>query len=203
MAQVLFAAVDRAKFVSRSDVLFTRQDQEKAKLNEQEFGITATSLQNLVRESDVLILCVRPQQAAKVLRLEMFWGGKMLVSVLGGTRIATLEGCGAKVIRTMPNLCSSVGEGMTVLSYGAHCEQEFKSFVKGFFGAAGEVAVVAESLMDIACGMAGSGPGFIFRLIDAMARSGERRGDGSRSCFENCCASICWGCEDDFTRGKS
>ena len=68
MAQVIFAALERAKVIPRSHVTFFRRDAEKSRLNEQKFGVTATSLETLVSTSDVIFLCVKPQQAADALK---------------------------------------------------------------------------------------------------------------------------------------
>jgi pyrroline-5-carboxylate reductase len=76
----------------------------------------------------------------------------------------------------MPNVASSVAEGMTILSYSPECCSEFQSFANILFGSMGEIAELAESLMDIASVMAGCGPGFVFRLIEAEARLGEKHG---------------------------
>jgi len=181
MAQVIFAALDRAKVIPRSHVSFVRRDAEKSRLNEQKFGITSTTLETLVSQSDVIFLSVRPQQATDaLLQLKGFdLNGKMVISILAGTTLSFFEnklGPAVQVIRVMPNIASEVNQGMTIVTHGAKCSVEFKSFVNILFGSMGQVSVQPESLMDVACGMAGSGPGFVLRLIDAMARVGIKQG---------------------------
>ncbi|MDE3046291.1 MAG: pyrroline-5-carboxylate reductase [Verrucomicrobiota bacterium] len=182
MAQILFQGIDRARIVPRSHISFIRRDAAKMKQNEQKFGITSTSLKTLVQESDLIFLGMRPQQAEEALRqLSLVGGlaGKQFISILAGTKIEALQkhlGPEAQVLRAMPNLASQVGEGMTVLTYGPRCTPDFKSLGNLLFASLGEIAEVPESMMDIACGMAGSGPGFVFRLVDAMARAGEKQG---------------------------
>ena len=181
MAQVLFSAIDRAKIVPRSHVLFMRRDAAKSRQNQQQFGITATSLEHLVKQSDVLFFCVKPQQAAEALdQLTKFpLTGKLVISVLAGTPLSFFEaklGGSVRVIRAMPNIASEVGEGMTILSYGKGCNEEHKSLARRLFGAVGQMSELPESMMDAASSMAGCGPGFVLRLISAMAQVGKKHG---------------------------
>jgi pyrroline-5-carboxylate reductase len=183
LAQVIFTGFDRAKLISRSQVLFLRRDPAKMKENEQTFKITSTSLSNLVDKSDLIFLCMRPQQAEGALEeLKEAGGdlqGKGIVTLLAGKKLDFYQkrlGQGVQIVRAMPNVASSVAEGMTILTYGPKADSAFKSIVNLLFSSLGQVAEMGEELMDMATAMAGSGPGFVFRLIEAMARSGERAG---------------------------
>lgn len=178
MAQILFRSLDHSRLVPRSKILFVRKDPAKAKRSEQEFGITATSIKTAVNESDILLLCVRPQQVNLALDELSQAGasGKRIISILAGVQFAYLEKRipSAFWIRAMPNLPAKVGEGMTALSYGAKQDEPFCGFAKAIFQAMGEVLVLPEEAIDLATGMAGSGPAYVFGLIDAIARLGEK-----------------------------
>lgn len=181
MAQVLFRALDLAKLIPHSQISFLRRDPKKMKENEETFRITSTSLDNLVQTSDLILLCVRPNQAAPLLEDLAHIGtqGKMIVSILAGIQISFFQrylGQDSQILRVMPNLPAAVGEGMTLLSFGPNSSTELRSFAHLLFGCMGKVAELREELMDIGCGMAGSGPGFVFRLIEASARLGEKTG---------------------------
>jgi pyrroline-5-carboxylate reductase len=102
-----------------------------------------------------------------------------ILTVLAGVPIAYYQqflGVEAPLVRVMPNLCSAVGEGMSVLTYGPHVSSDFKSLVRLLFASMGQVLELPEHLTDISCAIAGSGPGFIFRLINAAAKEGEAAG---------------------------
>lgn len=181
MGQVICAALERARLIPRSQIVFHRRDPSKAKQNEQEFKITATSLSHLVESSDLLILCVRPNQLEGVLKeISAFsLSGKMWISIAAGIKISFLQkrlGEKAQIARAMPNIASSVGEGMTLLSFGEAASSEFRSLAGIFFGAFGKTLAIREAQMDIGCALAGSGPAFVLELIEAMARQGEREG---------------------------
>jgi pyrroline-5-carboxylate reductase len=170
LAKVLFGAMDRAKFLPRGDVLFTRRNQDRAREDEMKFGITAAAMGTVISKSDVLLLNVKPQQAHETMLQMGNLKGKKLISVLAGTKIEELKKSGAEVIRAMPNICSAVSEGMTILVHEKGCDRDFVHFTRNLFGAMGEIVTLDESVMDVATAMSGSGPGFVFRLIDAMAR---------------------------------
>ena len=180
MAQILFRALDQCRLIPRSQVLFTRRDRDKIRSCEQEFGITASSLENTVAKSDLLFLCVRPQQIGGILEKlrQIGVGQKLLISIAAGVKSSYiekfLENC--SLIRAMPNLPAAVGAGMTILSYGSQTTVEFRSLTHLLFGAMGEIVELSEHLMDLATGIAGSGPAYVFSLIEAAARLGEKGG---------------------------
>lgn len=206
MAQNLFSAMDKAKLIPHSQILFCRRDPAKSKKNEQEFRITATSMQNLIEKSQIIFICVKPDQVEKILnenKNEL--AGKKIISILAGVQISKFQnilGPNLQIIRAMPNLASSVHEGMTVLSESLNCESEFKNFAHLFFGAVGRVLVLPESLMDISCAMAGSGPGFVFRLIEVMAKTGVKHGMKEAEAFQ-IAAQVFYGASKMIIEGKN
>lgn len=180
MAQVIFQALDFARFVPRSQVLFVQRDSHKIRQNEKKFGITSTSLKTLIEKSDLIILGVRPNQAEIVLKdlgdLQID-ESKMIVSVVAGLKLVFYRKfIKNPILRVMPNVASQVGMGMSVFSFIEGASSEFKSLSKLLFSCMGEVMEVPEGLMDISCGIAGSGPGFVFRLLHSAAQAGEKEG---------------------------
>jgi pyrroline-5-carboxylate reductase len=102
----------------------------------------------------------------------------MVVSLLAGIKLPFYQKylTNNPILRVMPNIAAAVAEGMSVFSYGPKAPIEFRSITNLLFSCMGEVIEVPEEMMDISCGIAGSGPGFVFRLIEAMARAGEKQG---------------------------
>lgn len=180
MAQVICRAIEQAKLIPRSQIHFLRRDPEKMRQNEREFGITSTSLKTLVEKSDLLLLCVRPNQADLVLKeLSQLHPdpSKIVVSMLAGIRLAFYQKyLKNPLLRVMPNIASAVGQGMSLFSYGPDVSIELKSLTQLLFSCMGEVIEIPESQMDIGCAIAGSGPGFVFELIESIARLGEKKG---------------------------
>lgn len=178
LAQVICRAIDAARLIPRSQISFIQRDPDKMRRNEKGFGITSTSLDTLIKKSDLILICVRPNQLDQVLPhlVEKGIHSKMVISTLAGIKMALYQrhfGKDAQILRAMPNIASSVGEGMTVFSYGNHPSLDFKSLANSIFSCMGKVIEVPDALMDISTAVAGSGPGFIFSLIEAFARAGE------------------------------
>lgn len=180
MAKIICRSIDRCKLVPRSQILFVRRDPRKMLEDEKEFGITATSLETLVSRSDIILLCVRPGQAEAILKAlaPSSLADKMLISILAGARFAYFEKFlgSAPLIRAMPNIASEVDEGMTILTPGPHAGPEFRSLANLLFSSMGNTVELPEEHMDIATGIAGSGPAYVFSLIEAFARAGVEAG---------------------------
>lgn len=185
MAQVLCRSWIQSKLVSASRIYFVQKSPEKQAQNAKEWGIQGVSLPVLVRTCDLLFLCVRPSQAPEVvpqLGKELLihsLHSKKIISVLAGVPLSFYQkhlGQKAQLLRVMPNIASAVYQGMSVLSCGQYTDDSFRQLALRFFSCLGQVVEVPESFMDAACAMAGSGPGFVFALIEAMAHFGEKQG---------------------------
>ncbi|MBX7066017.1 MAG: pyrroline-5-carboxylate reductase [Parachlamydiales bacterium] len=178
MAKVIFDALDRAKLIPRSQVSFIQRDPQKMRENEKTYGITSTSMETLVKKSDLIILGVRPAQAKMVLeQLRGLDPSKMFVTVLAGVKMSFYRKyLKNPILRVMPNIASEVGMGMSTFSYSGKPSEDFRSITHLLFSCMGEVIEVPEEMMDISVGISGSGPGFVFRLIEAVAREGEKKG---------------------------
>ena len=180
MASVLFKAINQAKLISRSQIMFTQRDPERSKRNEMKYGITATSLKNLINKSDILFLGVRPNQASVVLKELKKLGSnssKSLVTMIAGLKLESYQPYwGGQLLRTMPNVASEVGEGMTTFSFKKGAETEFMDVSRILFLSMGRVLTIPEELMDMSTAIAGSGPAFVFRMIEVFAKVGKKHG---------------------------
>lgn len=131
---------------------------------------------------DVAILAVKPQvmgQAAPT--LAGFGGGDTLfVSIAAGTPIAAFEalfGPGTPVVRAMPNTPAAIGRGITAIVGNTAATELHLARAETLLAAVGEtVRLDSESQMDAVTGLSGSGPAYVFHLIEAMAAAGEAAG---------------------------
>ena len=161
MAQILCQRIIAARLIPRSQIQFIQRDTVKMRQNEQKYGITSTSLKHLVESSDALFLCVRPGQMPK-LALEMAPFGvasKKILSILSGISISFFQKCWGphvEVVWVMPNVASSIGEGMTTLSFSPDASPEFKSFTERLVAPFGQFLEVPETQMNTATAVAGS-----------------------------------------------
>ncbi|NTV67489.1 MAG: pyrroline-5-carboxylate reductase [Chlorobaculum sp.] len=147
-----------------------------------QYGVEAEeSIESLARDVSIIILSVKPYQVAEVLAelKPALHGQHLIVSVAAGISTGFIESnCpeGARVVRVMPNTPAFVGEGMTALCKGAHATGDDLLIAERIFNAIGKTAIVDESGMDAATAVSGSGPAYMFRIIDALAEGGEACG---------------------------
>ena len=130
---------------------------------------------------EVVILAIKPQQAASVLTtLEQAVGAdKLIISIMAGVRTASIEEAlqsGTRVVRVMPNTPALVGMGATAICAGKNASREDLDRVETIFAQTGLVVRVEEKLMDAVTGLSGSGPAYVFTFIEALSDAGVKNG---------------------------
>lgn len=134
----------------------------------------------VAEKADILFLCIKPQVIHSVLETisSVISAPQVVVSIAAGICIETLEHYlpGVAIVRVMPNTPVSVGEGMAAISLGSKATAETGELISPIFSSSGRAIVVAETAMDAVTGLSGSGPGYAFVLIDALADAGVRVG---------------------------
>jgi len=129
----------------------------------------------------VLILAVKPDQVAGVLAeiKPAFKGTHLLVSIAAGVTLARLEsglGAKARVIRVMPNTPALVGASATGFSLGKNANADDAALALRLFGAVGVAFQVKEPLLDAVTGLSGSGPAYVYLMIEALSDGGVAAG---------------------------
>ena len=135
----------------------------------------------VVERSDVLILAVKPRAFRQVLDelRPLVTAEHLVVSIAAGITIASIvEGLGTKVrvIRVMSNTPALVGKGPSAFALGPRAHSEDEAVVRTFLGSVGHAVCVAESLLDAVTGLSGSGPAFVYLMIEALSDGGVRVG---------------------------
>jgi pyrroline-5-carboxylate reductase len=130
---------------------------------------------------DVVILAVKPQQAAGVLSTlkQAVRPDKLIVSIMAGVRSASIEESlepGTRVVRVMPNTPALVGTGATAICAGRNASKEDLDCVESIFARTGLVVRVDEKQMDAVTGLSGSGPAYVFTFIEALSDAGVKNG---------------------------
>ena len=130
----------------------------------------------------VVLVAVKPQMMAAALPLIVPLGGTgtLFVSVAAGTRIAHFEamlGPGTPVVRAMPNTPAAVGRGIAALFGNGAVTEDLMQLAEALLGAVGQtVRLEREAQMDAVTAVSGSGPAYVFLLIEALAAAGEAEG---------------------------
>jgi pyrroline-5-carboxylate reductase len=128
-----------------------------------------------------MVVAVKPQVAPTALpALTAFVGSAtVVVSIMAGRTLPFLEGVlpGAAIVRTMPNTPAAVGRGITVAVANARVSAEQRALVHVLLSAVGAVEwITDEALMDAVTALSGSGPAYVFLLVEAMAQAGAAAG---------------------------
>lgn len=155
---------------SRRDFLATR------------FGV-GTSGDNAAAaaQAHIIVLSVEPQHLDKVLEeiRAVVGSAKLMVSVAAGypiARIARRLAASTRIVRAMPNTPSIIGEGITALAFDTGPSAEDRAVVLTLFEAVGKVVEVEERLMDAVTGLSGSGPAYVYLMVEALADGGVKMG---------------------------
>jgi pyrroline-5-carboxylate reductase len=155
---------------------------ERLKAIREKYGVKSTSHNvEVVKQSDIIILAVKPQimkqvveEIAKHLDLS-----KLIISIAAGVPLDAIEACARKdlkLIRVMSNICVSVREGVSAIAGGKHALKEDLMMAKTIFDSVGKSLFIEENLLDAVTGLSGSGPAYIFLIIDALADAGVKVG---------------------------
>jgi pyrroline-5-carboxylate reductase len=141
----------------------------------------STDNPSIVRDADIVVLSVKPQNIKEVLTgiVSEVTEDKLVISIAAGVKIQTIQDLlktGVPVIRTMPNTPALVQAGATALAPGKWASQEDLQIAKTIFDAVGLTVIVEEKLLDVVTGLSGSGPAYVFLFINALADGGVKMG---------------------------
>lgn len=165
--------------------MFNRSNGERLELLRTRYGVNTAAEQSdreqMLQSADLIFLAVKPKDAAEALRAlaPLLNGRQTVVSLIAGLSIGTignLLGRHVPVIRTMPNTSATVGLGATGLAFSDGVSAEQRSLAEELFGAVGITAVVDEPQLDAVTAVSGSGPAYIYYMMEAMTAAGEKLG---------------------------
>jgi pyrroline-5-carboxylate reductase len=181
MANALIRGLIRAGTPPERITATVRRPERKAEL-EKAHGIRV-GFDNVAaaREAEVIMLAVKPQALDRLVRqvAPVIDRQKLIISIAAGVPIAAMErhlGEGARIVRSMPNTPCLVGQGATGIAGGEHATAEDVGLATKIFESVGITAVLDEYLIDAVTGLSGSGPAYIFLIIEALSDAGVKVG---------------------------
>ncbi len=159
-------------------------DLDESKINplQTQFSIQiAQDETDLISKVDILIIALKPQVIPDVFAKvgSIVRANQIIISIAAGFPIAVLKKLMNKagtIIRVMPNMPGMIGAGISAFCSEAPLTPETKKTTETILGALGEVLEVNEKLMDTVTGLSGSGPAYMFLIIDALADGGVKMG---------------------------
>ncbi len=183
MGEALVSGLIGSKSSKPSNIICTDVRQDKLREIKANYKVrTTTNNLKAVAEADIVIYSVKPQIMATTLvetasRLDM---SKLVISIAAGVPLAAMEACISKdlrLIRVMPNICAAVKESATAIAAGGHATKDDVRLAMEIFNSIGKSIFLKENyLMDAITGLSGSGPAYIFLIVDALADAGVKMG---------------------------
>ena len=183
MGKALINGLICSKISSKELIICSDPYEDKLNSLKNEFGVMiSVNNANVLNTADIIILAVKPpiipavcEEIKNCARIEE----KLFISVAAGIPSNAIESCigsNAKIVRVMPNVAVSVMEGMSVIAKGKNATGDDVETAKKIFNSVGKSLEIDESLMDSVTGLSGSGPGYIFLIIEALIDAGVRVG---------------------------
>jgi pyrroline-5-carboxylate reductase len=183
MGAALVSGLTGSGSSSPKKIICTDVRESTLKAIEKKYGVqTTTSNLEAVKQSDIVIYAVKPQIMAAVIKetVEKLDMSKLIISIAAGVPMAALESCLNKelrLIRVMPNIAAAVKEAATAVAAGKNASEEDVEIAMSIFDSIGKTVFIKENyLMDAITGLSGSGPAYIFLIVEAMADAGVKVG---------------------------
>jgi pyrroline-5-carboxylate reductase len=182
MGEALISGLVQSRSSTPENIICSDIRKDKLKAVKEAYGVVTTGNNlTVVSTSEIVIYAVKPQIMAAVLRetadsLDMT---KLVISIAAGVPLAAIESClnkDLRLIRVMPNIPASVKEGAAAIAPGKHVLKDDLKIAKAIFDSVGKSAIIEEELMDAITGLSGSGPAYIFLIVDALADAGVKMG---------------------------
>ncbi|TCS92807.1 pyrroline-5-carboxylate reductase [Hazenella coriacea] len=162
--------------------IINRSDQQRLELLSEKFGFDKQrNITEKINEADIILLTVKPKDMNEVM---LEWGqrfrkGQLIISVVAGISTSFIERNIAEqvgVIRVMPNTSCAVGLSATAICRGRWVEECELELVRYIFSLMGSVEIVEEKMMDAVTGLSGSGPAYVYYLIESLEAAGVHAG---------------------------
>jgi pyrroline-5-carboxylate reductase len=182
MGGVLIQGMVSRNIAAAADIIVADIDQARLEELNRIYGVhVTTSGKEAAQKARVVILAVKPQSMGEALDAisGVIAPSKLVISIAAGISIRYIAERlkkGARIIRTMPNTPALVGEGVTALAAGPAAGENDVKTARNIFNAVGTTVMVKEEQMDAVTGLSGSGPAYIFTIIEALADGGVQMG---------------------------
>ena len=182
MAEAFIKGLLRAGVAAPAEILCTDRRLDRLAELERLYGIrTSPDNRAAAAEAQIVFLSVKPQVMNRLLDeiAPALDERKLVISIAAGVPLAAIErkvGHGIRIVRTMPNTPALVGAGATAMAAGDHATEADLAQAKALFDSVGKTVVVDEPLLDAVTGLSGSGPAYVFLVIEALADAGVKVG---------------------------
>jgi pyrroline-5-carboxylate reductase len=180
MGETLLSGLLRSGRSPASLLVGEKRSERAAELHER-YGVEVVGNRDAARRADTVAVVVKPQDMEELLReiAPELRPGQLVVSLAAGITTAFIESHipdGVAVVRVMPNTPALVDEGMAAVSRGSHCDERHLAEAESLMASTGRVVRVPERQQDAVTAISGSGPAYIFFVVEAMIEAGVHLG---------------------------
>ena len=180
MGEAVFSQLLRAGRAADDIVVTARRADRREQLSQQ-YGVRVTDNTEAASAADTILVAVKPQDITAVLDeiADAVRPGAVVASLAAGIPTVTVEDHlrpGTPVVRISPNTPAQVGEGMAALSAGTHANQQHVDRIAELMAVTGRVITVPEKHQDAVTAIAGSGPGYLFLVLESLIEAGVHLG---------------------------
>jgi pyrroline-5-carboxylate reductase len=181
MAEAIVSGMVAANFCASEKIIMTDVRPERLADLEKEYGVSTSTDNSVVKDAEIILLAVKPQVLADVLAgiAPVLRKETLVISIAAGiptSKIENLLGGTRRVVRVMPNTPALVGQGASALAAGANADEADLEVVESILGCVGITVRVEENEIDAVTALSGSGPAYVFYLIEGMLAAAEKMG---------------------------
>ncbi|KPK16696.1 MAG: pyrroline-5-carboxylate reductase [Myxococcales bacterium SG8_38] len=182
MASAIIRGLVATSTVPAERILAADPEEERLQFLESKLGIRVTKDNTrAVHEASVVVLAVKPQTFPQVLPVVSAALDRqtLVISIAAGISTRLIERAlpeGTRVVRTMPNTPALVGAGATAIAGGAHATDRDLALAETLFRSVGIAVTVPEDQIDAVTGLSGSGPAYVFAMVEALRDAGTAEG---------------------------
>lgn len=187
MAEAMIRGLLRGGHAVPADIRASAPRIERTEEIQREYGIlVGTDNQSIASEGEIVILSVKPQIMRSVLDeiADSIPAKALVISIAAGVPISAIESRlrpGTRVVRAMPNTPALVDAGATAIAKGSHANGDDMLIATRIFEAVGICVQLAESQLDAVTGLSGSGPAYVFLILEALSDAGVKVGLSRRT----------------------
>jgi pyrroline-5-carboxylate reductase len=186
MAEAMIRGLLRGEDFAPAQISVSGPREERMRELRDAYGIEATSDNRVPAAAEIVVLSVKPQILSRV--LDAVAGAispdALVISIAAGVPVSAIQSrlaSGARVVRAMPNTPALVDAAATAIAGGEHARESDLADAKRIFDAIGLTVILDESAMDAVTGLSGSGPAYVFLILEALSDAGVKVGLSRRT----------------------
>jgi pyrroline-5-carboxylate reductase len=182
MAEALIAGMTKTLYKPEQIIVTNRSNQERLEYIQNTYHVRVeTDKEKAVKEADIIILAMKPKDVVEGITSIAQAIGKhqLIISVLAGVAtetIISLIGKNVAIVRAMPNTSAAIGQSATALALGRYANNKHLAIAKDLFRTVGVVTVVPEEDLHAVTALSGSGPAYIYYMVEAMEKAAKEIG---------------------------